>query len=79
MGLLAEKKLLHKEIDEITDVEVIKAIKQLLQYAKHSRESSALQPFTKEELVKRAKISERDIKNGRTISLSEARKQAQKW
>ncbi|MFM2306048.1 MAG: hypothetical protein RLZZ367_717 [Bacteroidota bacterium] len=79
MGLLTEKKLLHKEIDEITDVEVIKAIKQLLQYAKLSRESSALQPFTKEELVKRAKISERDIKSGRTISLSEARKQAQKW
>ena len=79
MNILTEKKQLRKELDEVNDIEVIKAIKQLLQYAKFSREEKALQPFTKAQLVKRAKISESDIKNGRTTELSQLRKQVQKW
>jgi hypothetical protein len=79
MNLDAEKKLLKKELDEINDVELIHAIKQLLRYAKFSREEKALKPFTKAQLIKRAKISERDIKAGRTTELSSLRKEILKW
>ena len=79
MTLQEEKQLLKKELDGINDLQVIKAIKQILQYAKFNRQEEALKPFTRAELVKRAKKSEDDIKNKRTTSIKSLRKEIRTW
>jgi len=79
MTLQQEKQSLKKELDSINDVQVIKAIKQILQYAKFNRQEEAVKPFTMEEIVKRAKKSEEDIKKGRTINIKSLRKEIRTW
>lgn len=71
--------MLKKELDSINDLQVIKAIKQILQYAKFNRQEEAVKPFTRAELVKRAKISEDDIKNKRTTGIKALRKEVRNW
>ena len=63
MTLQQEKQSLMKELDSINDVEVIKAIK----------------PFTRAELVRRAKKSEDGIKNGRTTTAKALKKEMRSW
>ena len=79
MTLQEERQLLKKELDNIDDLQVIKAIKQILLYAKFNRQDEAIKPFTKAELVKRAKISEDDINNKRTTSVKALRKEIRNW
>ena len=79
MTLQQEKQSLMKELDSINDVEVIKAIKQILHYAKFNRQEEAIKPFTKAELVRRAKKSEDDIKNGRTTTVKALKKEMRNW
>jgi hypothetical protein len=79
MTIQEERNLLKRELDSINDLQVIKAIKQILQYAKFSRQEEAVKPFTKAELVKRAKTSEDDIKNKRTTSIKALRKEVRNW
>jgi hypothetical protein len=79
MTIQEERNLLKKELDSINDLQVIKAIKQILQYAKFNRQEEAVKPFTRAELVKRAKISEDDIKNKRTTGIKALRKEVRNW
>jgi hypothetical protein len=79
MTLQEERQLLKKELDNIDDLQVIKAIKQILLYAKFNRQEEALKPFTKAEIVKRAKISEDDIQNKRTTNAKSLRKEIRNW
>ena len=47
MTLQQEKQSLMKELDSINDVEVIKAIKQILHYAKFNRQEEAIKQSLK--------------------------------
>lgn len=40
---------------------------------------SSLKPMTKEELIRRAKISNQNIKEGKTKSISQLKKESEKW
>jgi hypothetical protein len=50
-----------------------------LTYANKSKEERYLKPFTKQQPVKRALASEKDIKNDKTTSLNDLRKEVKKW
>lgn len=79
MNLPLEKKLIKTEIDEVTDEHLIRAIKEILTYAKVSKEDHFLKPFTQQQIIKRALTSEKDIKNNKTTSLKELRKEVKNW
>ncbi len=79
MNLLLEKQLIKTEIDSVNDEHLIRAIKEMLSYAKTNKEERFLKPFTKQQLIKRALTSEKDIKNGRTTSLKDLRKEVKTW
>ena len=79
MNLLLEKQLIKTEIDSVNDEHLIRAIKEMLSYAKTNKEERFLKPFTKQQFIKRALTSEKDIKNGRTTSLKDLRKEVKTW
>jgi len=79
MNLTLQKQKIKAEIDEVTDEHLIRAIKELLTYAKTSNEERYLKPFTKQQLVKRALASQKDIESGKTTSLKDLRKEVKKW
>ena len=79
MNLIIEKQQIKTEIDLVNDEHLIRAIKEMLSYAKANKEERFLKPFTKQQLIKRALASEKDIKNGRTTSLKNLRKEAKTW
>jgi hypothetical protein len=51
----------------------------MLTYAKTANEERYIKPFTKQQVVKRALTSEKDIAVGRTTSLKNLRKEVKKW
>jgi hypothetical protein len=79
MDITTEKERIKSEIDAVTDERLIRAIKEMLSYAKANNKERYLRPFTKKQLVKRALASEQDIKNGKTTSLKDLRKQVKSW
>ena len=79
MNLHAEKERIKDELDNINDAHLIKAIRELLNYAKESTEERLLKPFTKQQLVKRALALEKDIAAGRTTTLKQLRKEVKNW
>lgn len=79
MKLTDEKEFIKNEIDSINDERLLRAIKEMLEFAKANTEERYLKPFTKQQLVKRALASEKDIKAGRTTSIKELRKEVRNW
>ena len=79
MNLVEEKEKIKSELDVVNDVRLLKAIREMLNYAKVSSEERHLKPFTKKQLIERALLSEKDIKNGRTTSLKDLRKEVKTW
>jgi hypothetical protein len=79
MNTTAEKNIIKKELDNIHDEHLIKAISEMIKYSKSSKTDMALKPFTKAQIIKRAKQSEEDIKSGRVTSLSQLRKEIKTW
>lgn len=79
MNLHSEKEKIKTEIDNINDKHLLRAIKEMLGYAKASKEERLLKPFTKQQVIKRALVSEKDIKSGRTTSLKSLRKEIKNW
>ena len=79
MNTTAEKENIKKELDNIQDKHLIKAIHEMIKYAKSSKEDHVLKPFTKEQIIERALKSEDDIKNGRVTTLSKLRKEIKSW
>jgi hypothetical protein len=75
MNLNAEKERIKNEIDATNDEHLLKAIKEMLGYAKAKNEDRYLKPFTKQQLIKRAINSEKDIKAGRTTSIKDLRRE----
>ncbi len=79
MNLSVERQKLIEELNAIEDIHLIKAIKELLSYAKAAKEDKALKPFSDKELINRIENSEEDIKNGRVSSISQVRKELKSW
>ena len=79
MDLSLEKQEIKASLDEVNDAHLLKAIKEMLLSHKSKLEERYLQPFTKQQLVKRALQSEEDIKNGRLTGLAKLRKEVKNW
>ena len=79
MNLNAEKKQIKEDIDDVNDAHLLRAIKEMLTYAKTANEERYIKPFTKQQVVKRALTSEKDIAVGRTTALKNLRKEVKKW
>jgi hypothetical protein len=72
MNLTLEKQKLIEELNATDDIYLIKAIREMLNYAHHIKDAQL--PLSDMELTSRIERSEEDIANGRTISLEQVRK-----
>lgn len=79
MNITVEKNSIKKQLDNIHDEHLIKAISEMIKYAQSSKTDSLLKPFTKTEITKRALRSEKDIKEGKGTSLSKLKKEIKGW
>ena len=79
MDIVIEKNQIIEEIDALNDKHLIRAIKELLKYARQSNTKYAQQPFTKKELLNRARMAEKDIKNGKVTTLAALRNEVKTW
>jgi hypothetical protein len=73
--LLQEKKTILHQLETTNDEELLHEIYLLLE----SRNKQLENPFSDEELVKRAQQSENDIQNGNVISFKELKELTKKW
>ena len=73
--LLQEKKTILHQLETTNDEELLHEIYLLLE----SRNKQLENPFSDEELVKRAQQSEKDIQNGNVISFKELKELTKKW
>ena len=73
--LLQEKKTILQQLETTNDEELLHEIYLLLE----SRNKQLENPFSDEELVKRAQQSENDIQNGNVISFKELKELTKKW
>lgn len=73
--LLQEKKTILHQLETTNDEELLHEIYLLLE----SRNKQLENPFSDEELVKRAQQSENDIQNGNVISFNELKELTKKW
>jgi hypothetical protein len=73
--LLQEKKTILQQLETTNDEELLHEIYLLLE----SRNKQLENPFSDEELVKRAQQSENDIQNGNVISFNELKELTKKW
>ena len=79
MNIIAEKNIIKQELDKVQDEHLIKAIREMLLYSHAAKEEAILKPFTKTQLIKRAKQSEKDIKEGRVTTLAKLKKEIKNW
>jgi hypothetical protein len=77
MNLLKEKQWIKEEIDNVNDELIIVAVKNNIDFAK--KKVNTLTPLTVEDLIRRAKESELDIKENRVVDLEELEKDSQDW
>jgi hypothetical protein len=71
MNLALEKQRLIDELNAIDDIHLIKAIKEMLNYAHNIKKQD---PLSDVDLISRIEASEEDIANGRTVTLEQVRK-----
>jgi len=74
MTLQAEIGILKKELEKINDRHLLNAIRELIKFSQHKREEEILVPFTREQIIARAKISEKNILEGKVKSTAEIKK-----
>ncbi|MCP4120601.1 MAG: hypothetical protein GY751_02475 [Bacteroidetes bacterium] len=79
MNIELEVQSIAKQLKELKDHSLIKAVKEMLNYAKNQQDSYSLTPLTKEDLIARAEQSEKDIAAGNTYSLEEVIELSKKW
>ncbi len=79
MNITVEKNSIKKQLDSINDEHLIRAISEMIKYAKSSKTDSLLKPFTKSQVTKRALQSETDIKEGKITSLNKLKKEIKGW
>lgn len=73
--LLQEKKIILHQLETTNDEELLHEIYLLLE----SRNKQLEDPFSDEELIKRAQQSENDIQNSNVISFKELKELTKKW
>ena len=71
MDIQVEIQQLKHELDTINDVNLLRAIKSLLTYAKNKTPQESLKPMTMDELQERLDRSEQDIKDGKVYTTEE--------
>lgn len=79
MTIETKKKFIKNQIDGVDDANLLDAIKNLLAFAASSDYESSLKPMSRAELVRRAKISNRNISQGKTKSIKQLKKESAKW
>lgn len=79
MNIELEAQSIANELKELKDSSLIKAVKEMLNYAKRQQDDYRLTPLTKEDLIARAEQSEKDIAEGNTYTLEEAVELSKKW
>jgi len=77
MDLQEKKEIVKKLIDETESEHLLIAIQQLIDFDKTTKGNPIT--LTKEDIIRRALISELDIENGRTINLRELTEKMKKW
>lgn len=79
MSLQVEIGLLKKQLDKINDLHLLNAIKEMIKFANQKQEENVLLPFTQQQLISRAKQSEKNIEQGQFESISSVRKKIKNW
>jgi SOS-response transcriptional repressor LexA len=79
MLLKNDKEFIKNQIDEIEDKNLIAAIKNIVEFASNNQYAEKLKPLKKNEVIARAKISNRNIKQGKTKPLYQVKKESDKW
>lgn len=84
MDIQLEKAAIIKRLAQVNDESLIKAFKNLLDYALREDEEVVGykpngEPITSSELVRRAEASAADIEAGRTVSLKDFKKDIDQW
>jgi predicted transcriptional regulator len=75
MGVEADLKWIHNELDQVKDPDFIEAIKNMLEYRKKvSTERISIEQYNKE-----IDEAERDIENGNYYTQEEVEKRAKEW
>ena len=81
MDVKAEKLYLIEQLTKLQDTKIIQQIKELL-----SSQSEPIagykptgEPITKSELIARAKASNKDIEEGRLISIDDLEEESKNW
>ncbi|MEX0608350.1 MAG: hypothetical protein WD016_12445 [Balneolaceae bacterium] len=72
MNLETEKKIIQSEIEDVDDVRLIEAIKNLLAYGKAKRYEQNLSPMSKAVFYERNKVSRKAISSDNLIAHEEA-------
>lgn len=72
MNLESEKEFIKSEIDKITDIHLVEAIKNMLAVGKAKIFEHNLQPLTKEEFLQRNQHSQSSIQNNQLIAQEDA-------
>ena len=79
MSLQVEIGLLKKQLDKINDRHLLNAIREMIKFANQKQEENVLLPFTQQQLISRAKQSEKNIEQGQFESISSVRKKIKSW
>lgn len=72
MDLQTEKEFIKSELDEVEDIHLIEAIKNLLAYGKVKKYEQGLHPMSKQTFYKRNELSRKAIENKNLMSQEEA-------
>ena len=73
MNLQEEKEYIKAELDNVNDVDLVVAIKKMIQFGKTKTYEQKLHPMPKEVFYERNKLSRKAIENDNLISQEEAK------
>ena len=79
MDIEAEINKIKHELEELHDENLIAAVKTLLNIARKRSYESQLKPMSIDEYLKRAMVSEEDIKYGRITNVDDIDKESKNW
>ena len=77
MNIIEEKNKILDEISTIDDLTILATIDDIINF--NYAKKYSLDPLTQEEIIKRALISEDEIKNNKTIGIDELETEMNNW
>lgn len=72
MDINSEKESLKKELDQVEDIQLLEAIRKMIDYGK-SKTLKSYPPMTEDEYFERIKESRKSIEEGKLITQEEAK------